>query len=104
MRNPLPKLDNITQKIEALQAEKLKIEQNIVQQLIVLLEQQVDIHQDFYALLGGVQHITHTLKTDKKTREAWQVAGEKFLSRSQKTDEKKTSKPGADESLTGTTK
>ena len=78
MLSSLEKIKGIQQKIEALKAEQLKIEQAVSLEILNVLKKQEAFGLDFDALVGGLLHAINEIQSSGKETEGWRQAGQKF--------------------------
>lgn len=78
------KLEEIQQKIEALHAEKTKIEDEFAKDILELLKQTNAFVTPVDVIIGGLLHVMQIAKQDSKMKEEWQKAGQKFRTKFKK--------------------
>lgn len=74
----LAKMEALQQKINQLNAEKLKIEQQLSLELISVLKKTGAISINFDALIGGLLSVIKSIQANTKDSEVWLQAGQKF--------------------------
>ena len=94
MQDALLKVKGIQEKIEALKAEQLKIEQVASTELLNVLKKQGAFGLDFNTLVGGLLSVIETIQGGAQEMEDWKKAGQKFRG---------TAKPKASKSIKATT-
>lgn len=77
MQQALKRMESIQAKIEELQKEQEKIEQEAAQALLEVIKRNGGLQVDFESLVGGIIEVIETIKTNG-VKEGWQQAGRKF--------------------------
>ena len=74
----LTKMNSIEKKINLLNAEKTKIEQQLSLELFQVLKKTDAVHIDFDMLIGGLLFVIKSIQSNSAENEVWQLAGKKF--------------------------
>lgn len=74
----LTKMNSIEKKINLLNAEKTKIEQQLSLELFQVLKKTDAVHIDFDMLIGGLLFVIKSIQSNSAENEVWQQAGKKF--------------------------
>lgn len=77
MQQALKRMESIQAKIEELQKEQGKIEQEAAQALLEVIKRTGGLQVDFESLVGGIIEVIETIKVNG-AKEGWQQAGRKF--------------------------
>lgn len=72
------KLEDLTQKIESLKAEKTKIQQELIADFTQVLQQTDAFQVDFHTLVGALLHCLDKAKINPDQKKEWQETGRKF--------------------------
>lgn len=76
------RLGNLNTKIEKLLHQKQKIEEAYINSIAKVISDSIRKGADIQALAGLVLDASEIIKESSVKAEAWQIAGQKFLSRS----------------------
>ena len=74
----LTKMNSIEKKINVLNAEKTKIEQQLSLELFQVLKKTDAVNIDFDMLIGGLLFVIKSIQSNSAENEVWQQAGKKF--------------------------
>ncbi len=74
----LAKMDALQKKINQLNTEKLKIEQQLSLELINVLKKTGAININFDALIGGLLSVIKSIQANSQESEGWLQVGQKF--------------------------